>query len=202
MEYGPLAPWVIYGSNLVAAVWALRVAALGHALWEPKVDGFPRAPVRIAGIGAIIFLAVIFALSRKRTEIEFWLPWAISTFVPLLILFAADVFLRQWLIVECKGSQRIFGGIWLTPRARSILHGIPQAYADNELAPDDPPPASAVALYCSFPASKRDRTRVWPPASTATATAIVVLVYCLWNILAVACLVIAATLVVISLGNA
>ena len=200
-KYGPLAPWVIYGTNLIAAVFALRVAALGRALWEPKVEGFPRAPVRIAGIGAIILLAIVFALARKRTEVEFWIEWALWLFVPLLIFFVADIFLRQWLIVKCKSSEPVFGGIWLTPRARAILRGAPEAYANNDLAKGDPPPPSAAALYCSFPSPKRDKTRVWPPTSTATASAVIVIVYCFWNILAITGVVLAATLVVISVGN-
>ncbi len=159
-KYGPLTPWVIYGSNLVAAVWALRVAALGHALWEPKVEGFPRAPVRIAGVGAILLLAVIFAISRKRSEIEFWIPWALWIFVPLIVLFVADIFLRQWLIVECKPSEPIFGGIWLTKRAQAILRGAPEAYANKDLAKGATPPPSAAALYCSFSGPTRDKTRV------------------------------------------
>ena len=200
-KYGPLTPWVIYGSNLVAAVWALRVAALGHALWEPKVEGFPRAPVRIAGVGAILLLAVIFAISRKRSEIEFWIPWALWIFVPLIVLFVADIFLRQWLIVECKPSEPIFGGIWLTKRAQAILRGAPEAYANKDLAKGATPPPSAAALYCSFSGPTRDKTRVWPPASTAAATAVVVVVYCLWNILAITGVVLAATLVIMSIGS-
>src|SRR5262245_47481526 len=164
-KYGPLAPWVIYGSNLVAAVWALRAAALGHALWEPKVEGFPRAPVRVAGIGAILLLAVVFALSRKHADIEFWVPLALWIFVPLLVFFVADIFLRQWLIVRCRSAQPIFGGIWVTPRARAILRGAPEAYAMGDLAEGDPPPPSAAALYCSFPVNARDKTRVWPATS-------------------------------------
>jgi hypothetical protein len=199
-KYGPLAPWVIYGSNLIAAAWALRVAALGHALWEPRVEGFPRAPVRVAGIGAILLLAVVFATSRKHADVEFWIPWALWIFVPLLIFFVADIFLRQWLIVECKSAKPTFGGIWVTPRARAILRGAPEAYANKDLAKDDTPPPSAAALYCSFPANKRDKTRVWPSASTAAASAVIVIMYCLWNVLAITGVVLAATLVVIAVG--
>lgn len=199
-KYGPLAPWVIYGSNLVAAIWALRAAALGHAVWEPKVEGFPRAPVRIAGVGAIILLAVVFAMSRKHTEIEFWIPWALGIFVPLIIFFIADIFLRQWLIVKCTTGSAIFGGIWLMPRAKAILQGSPTAYANKDLAEGDPPPPSAAALYCSY-AGRRDKTRVWPPASTAAAEAVIVFVYCAWNIFAITGLVLAATLIVITVGN-
>jgi hypothetical protein len=200
-KYGPLAPWVIYGSNLVAAVWAIRVAALGHALWEPNVEGFPRAPVRIAGIGAILLLAVTFALSRKHTEIEFWIPWTLWIFAPLFIFFIADIFLRQWLIVKCASANPIFGGIWLTSRAKAILQGAPRAYTNRDLVEGDTPPPSAAALYCSFPAVRRDKTRVWPPASTATASAVIVVVYCLWNILSITGFVLAATLIVIAVGS-
>jgi len=151
-------------------------------------------------LGGIVLLAVIFALSRQGTGIEFWIrTWWI--FLLLLFLFGVDVFLRHWLIVKCPSSKPTFGGFWLTKRARAILRGTPEAYANKDLAKGDTPPPSAAALYCSFSPGKRDKTRVWPSASTAAATALIVLVYCLWNVLTIGSLVLAATMVVVAVGS-
>ncbi len=200
-KYGPLSQLVWYATNLSAAVLALRAMALGRALWEPKVAGFPRAPVRISGIGAMALVAVIFAMSRKETELGFWIHWVLGCFVPALLLFVADIALRTHLIITCPGAQTgRFGGLWKTRRARQILLGAVEAYDRGDLARGDPPPASAQTLYCSFPVP-RDASRVWPSSSIATATAFVVFVYCVWNMLSVATLAVAATLIATALNT-
>jgi hypothetical protein len=203
-EYGPLAETVILGSNLVAAVAALRLAALGRGLWEPDVEGFNRAPVRLAGVVAIVGIAVAFATSRKKPPIEAWIPWTIGCVVVALVFFLADIFARQWLMVKCPGMQKAtFTGLWLQPRAQHILNGDEQARIGKDLAeapPGDPPtkpPASANALYCSF-ATPRDKTRIWPPTSTAAAVILTVFVYCVWNALATISVGVAATLVALA----
>src|SRR5262245_12245456 len=104
-------------------------------------------------LGGIVLLAVIFALSRQGTGIEFWIR-TLWTFLLLLFLFGVDVFLRHWLIVKCPSSKPTFGGFWLTKRARAILRGTPEAYANKDLAKGDTPPPSAAALYCSFSPGK------------------------------------------------
>jgi hypothetical protein len=90
--------------------------------------------VRIAGVGGVLFLAIIFALVRRHADIDYWLPLALWIFLPLIILFVFDIFLRHWLIVQCGGASPVFGGIWLTLRARLILQGAPEAYANQDLA--------------------------------------------------------------------
>src|SRR4051795_12537282 len=100
-KYEPLATTVLYSTNLLAAGWAIRTAAFGKALWEPDVDEFPRAPVRVGGVIAIVLISVIFATSRKQTDIYYWLPWALSVGGATLIFFLLDIFLRQIVIVKC-----------------------------------------------------------------------------------------------------
>jgi hypothetical protein len=86
----------------------------------------------------------------------------------------------------CRPRHDIAGGARAWPRT---LWGF-----GHETAP-------ASFAYKARLLTKRDTSRVWPSASTAAATALIVIVYCLWNILAIAGLVLAATLVVISVGN-
>jgi hypothetical protein len=202
-KYGPLGYLVLYASNLAAAVWAIRTAALGKALWEPKVRDFPRPPVRIAGIIAIILVAIIFAVSRKDNNIYVWIPGSIGCGTALSISFLGDVFLRTLLIVRCNPNETgIFAGIWVTKRARAILKGLPEAYQMRDLDPGPPPqapPASAKALYCSF-AAPRIPSRVWPDASISTATASVVGNYILWNAAATVAVALASTLVAIAVS--
>jgi hypothetical protein len=199
-KYGPLATVVLYSSNLGAAAWAIRTVALGKALWEPKVRDFPRAPVRISGVIAVILVAIVFALSQKNHDIYDWITWAIGCGVSVIILFTVDIILREWLIVRCSSREEgIFGGIWLQPRARAICRGSQEAYDRRDMVPGQLPPSGPKSLFCSFPVSDRDRLRVWPSTSIAVATATVVGNYILWNALATVGMAIAATLVAIAI---
>ena len=200
-EYGPLAQTVLYASNLVGAMGAIRMATLGRGLWEPNVEEFERSPVRIAGVIAIVMIAITFGFGRKYPNFDSWIPWVIACLVAALFFFLVDVFCRQWLIVKCEGMSRgIIGGIWTTQRARDILRGNPRAYELGDLAKDAVPPAGPAALYCSF-AAPRDAKRIWPPTSIAAGTILVVMVYCLWNALATTAVAVAATLIAIVIGS-
>jgi hypothetical protein len=203
-KYGPLATIVLYSTNLVAAMWAIRTAALGKALWEPDVDQFPRAPVRVGGVIAIVLVAVIFAISKKQVDIYYWLPWAFWVGGGTFILFLLDIFLRQIVIVKCAPADKgTFGGLWRTPMARAIVRGEPLAYETRHLSKGQTPPASARALFCSMRANNRSgieiKERVWSPSSIAAATIAIVGTYMCWNALATAAVTIGATLVAIAI---
>ena len=203
-KYGPLSGTVLLGLNLAAAVAALRLATLGRGLWEPQVEGFARAPVRVAGIIAIVGVAIAFATGRKSPSIDVWIPWTIGCGAVTLLFFLIDLFGRQFLLVKCPGMRKPFyGGLWLTERARDILRGSERAIERGDLAaapPGNPPvqpPPSARALYCSF-ASPRDRTRVWSEKSMAASVMLSVFVYCMWNAFATVTVATAATLIALS----
>src|SRR5207248_1426095 len=119
-------------------------------------------------------------------------------YIPLLVMFVTDVVLRSALVVKCQNANPIIRGFWVTPRARAILQGAASAYKNGDIGRNDKPPASAATLYCSFPVP-RDKTRVWSPASISTATGVIVLVYCLWNVLAVTGVVLAVNLIILSI---
>jgi hypothetical protein len=200
-KYGPIGYIVLIASNLTAGIWAIRTAALGKALWEPRVQEFPRAPVKIAGVVAIVLIAVVFSVSNKNKDIFYWLPWALWCGVVVIVSFLIDVFLRTWLIVRCSPNAiGVFGGIWLTKRARAIVRGSQLAYDNKDLSLGQAPPAGPKALYCSFPANARDVSRIWPQQSVALATAVVVGDYILWNALATVAVALAATLVAIAVS--
>jgi hypothetical protein len=187
--------------SLVGAVGAIRMATLGRGLWEPDIREFQRAPIRIAGVLAMVAVAITFGAGRRHPNFDLWIPWVVTCVAAALFFFLADIFCRQWLIVKCKGMTRgIIGGIWTTQRARDILKGDPRAYDLGDLAAGEAPPPGPVALYCSF-ASPRDATRVWPPTSMAAGTILVVLVYCLWNALATTAVAVAATLIAIVISS-
>jgi hypothetical protein len=203
-KYGPLSEIARYGLNLVAVAWAIRIAVFGKAFWEPKVTDFKRAPVRIAGAYSAILIAVVFAVSRQQHDLYYWIPWIIACGGAIIVFFLVDMFLREWLIVRCSPrGEGVFGGIWLTPRARDIVLGSKAAYERGDLASNQSPPGSAKRLFCSFPVNNRQehREEIWPSHSIAASQVLVVGNYIIWNILATVGLSIAATLVSIAMSQ-
>ena len=173
-EYGPLATFVAYAGNLGAAAIAVRVAWTGKATkWEPEIRDLPKAPTRMASLFAIVAIAVLFTLTRARTDFE-WLLWLAGLTAGVALLgFLSYVFLLMTHVFTCGEDDRKFvRGFWLTAVAKDILAG-----NSEHLLPGQPPPHNDKELFCG---SGRIADRVWPDPSRALAQISLILAYILF----------------------
>ena len=172
-DFGPLGTVVGLAGNLGAACVAIRAAWAGKGLWEPDVRELPKAPTRIAGVLAIVGIAIVFD-STHGAPAPGLADLAIFLSAVAVVAFVLDVVLRSVLIYRCEGETNgVIGGFWLKPEARAILKG-----KSPHLLEGQPPPSNKKELYCG---SGRDPDRIWSRLSQGIGAATLTGFFMLWN---------------------
>lgn len=173
-DYGPLATIVAYAGNLGAAAVAMRVAWTGKATkWEPEIPELAKAPTRVAGLLALLAIAVLFVRTRTGDDFD-WLLWLMGWAGGITLLaFLAYLFLVMTLVFTCDDNgPKTVRGYWLTPTAKKVLAG-----DSDHLLPGQPPPHNDKEFFCG---SGRSADRVWPDSARALAHISLVLAYILF----------------------
>ncbi|WP_213290449.1 hypothetical protein [Bradyrhizobium sp. sGM-13] len=128
-DYAVLGQVVGTAGVIIAAGGAITLAFKGRERWEPVEEDIPRAPAKVAGLLAAVFIVVIFVLTRGRRDID----WLLSLLIICGVATVIGLFLYVWLIqtqmftaiiaVDARRtrSTKVIGGLSLTSNARAAL---------------------------------------------------------------------------------
>jgi disulfide bond formation protein DsbB len=137
--------------TLAAAAAAIRLAWAERKGWQPPEEAVSKGTARIAALGSMVGLALIFALGKSVLGLKGLTILALVSFVVALVSLGATIYLSITRVFRRKNGKRTVGGFRLTDEAKEIQTQKRQTEAQL------------------FKDSQDDHDRVWIPKSRAAA---------------------------------
>jgi hypothetical protein len=163
-SYGVLAQTVATAGSLIAAAAALSLCWKGRFAWEPAEQDVPRSAQKFGGLMIAVLIAIMwyrFTKQKRLTDDDLILLSIIFGAISLVALVSYGILIGVYVylkVVVVSGTttanQKIIGGFWLTPAARSSLRS------------GDPRPGTIGVLFAG---AAYDEDLVWSRISRALA---------------------------------